>query len=105
MLCAPREVPLAGFKLACALGACGAVILEFTCRKHAFRYGHDTYVLQRGRQWWSSLRQLGRLARADLMVSIKAGRAEPDEDRERGHGGDQVDDLADQHAVRITPQW
>ena len=39
------------------------------------------------------------------MVSVKAGRAEPDEDRERGHGGDQVDDLAVQHAVRITPQW
>ena len=54
---------------------------------------------------WSALRQLGRLARADLMVSIKASRAEPDEDRERGHGGDQVDDLAVQHAVRFTPQW
>ena len=39
------------------------------------------------------------------MVSAKAGRAEPDEDRERGHGADQVDDLAVQHAVRITPQW
>ena len=37
------------------------------------------------------------------MVSVKAGRAEPDEGRERGHRSDQVDELAVQHAVRFTP--
>ena len=39
------------------------------------------------------------------MVSVKAGRAEPDEGRERGHSTDQVGELVVQHAVRFTPQW